>query len=1189
MKFLKKYNECADGISSLDLDTLDVDSRVFQFMCDYNNKKVIYSFVSDRPGYHSDFGKTQRNYIEEKIGHYTESSKFAGRLWLDSKILAFWRYPEPNVLKNDIIPFLEKELDIDMSDWDIEVISNDGEIDYNVTRYQSGDGWKYNIISLKDYVGSKNSSEEDYQFHLMKQDDPRRKLRKISNFGSRAKKDNRRGKFDYALTKEDADSPFDSELQVMDNDSRTFRFIYDEDNKDLLTHYITDIPGPHSDFDEFDENFEIGKIEDKGIWLDNKDSCIIFQGRLWLDSKIISFWEYPKPNRMKNEIIPIIEEELGIDMEKWKIEIYSNNNKIDYDNQEHPSNRMGRFSIIPLSDYIGSDVPEEEYKQHLMNWEEKNKLKKPDFFGSKADKRPLKWKQALLKSESKINESPNEIYDKDSNNIASAFDDHSNTFLWDLGGKLLWDQNRVKAHLNIYKYYHGKLDKSKIKYPGRLWRKEKIISFWKYPETITKLKSLIKELEDVLDVKIWDNGWKIDILKKDGKFVTGDVWDLVGMSELKFSYGDGYQSSQIPIEEYLEEGESENIFKSRNLPKMKQNDIKFKYAMKREKLSNFNGFKLNENPEIIHELKITQQDSDARPFNFHTINGEIQVVVGNYKENHGDDEALMYGDYPGRIWVKKKIMSFWVYPEPDDFKKYIKVLSDNTNIDFFNNGWKIEVLYDLRGEIYGKSGGDLYNSIHGREDLESKIIPIEEYTGSDNVPEEEYLNHLNKGNIKVPPNFGSRAKKDNRQGAFDYAITKESKRESNIYNFNKFNIFENDERTSFKMDIPEELYQINRLYQQAGKDFFIVGGAVRDAIQGKKPHDFDLVTNALPEETKKILKDWNLSKEEQGQNFGVLRLYTENEPEGYEIASYRLDISKGRDTKGNDEKVEIGNHITLEDDSKRRDLTINALYYDIDKQEIVDLVGGVDDLKNKIVRTVGNPTERFDEDRLRILRTFRFAARSSSKISEETSDAIKNDNRLKGISSIDDVSQERIVDSKNGEFFKMIDNSQSNNDKEIMYDYLKMLEEFNMFDEMFKNLKISKIEKDKFSTNTPEVLFANLFESNNIDDFPKNMVSNGFDSKLSKKVNFLLDLKSGIEDENNAYSLLKKMKRTIISDEIIREYAKTNNLDNRLAEKFIKYSHIERVNSLELMDQGYKGKELGDKITELEIENYKKI
>ena len=186
----------------------------------------------------------------------------------------------------------------------------------------------------------------------------------------------------------------------------------------------------------------------------------------------------------------------------------------------------------------------------------------------------------------------------------------------------------------------------------------------------------------------------------------------------------------------------------------------------------------------------------------------------------------------------------------------------------------------------------------------------------------------------------------------------------------KYQQFITENKINSTIPLPNDIIEISNAYIKAGKDIFLVGGAVRDFIQGIEPKDYDLVTNALPNESKEILRGFKVS-DEQGKNFGVLRVYTKDEPEGYEIASYRRDISGGRDTKGDDQKVEMGGDVTIEDDCNRRDLTMNALFYDIKNKQIVDLVGGVEDIKKGIVRAVGDASQRFIEDRLRICRIFR--------------------------------------------------------------------------------------------------------------------------------------------------------------------------------------------------------------------------
>ncbi|NBX95417.1 MAG: CCA tRNA nucleotidyltransferase, partial [Betaproteobacteria bacterium] len=260
----------------------------------------------------------------------------------------------------------------------------------------------------------------------------------------------------------------------------------------------------------------------------------------------------------------------------------------------------------------------------------------------------------------------------------------------------------------------------------------------------------------------------------------------------------------------------------------------------------------------------------------------------------------------------------------------------------------------------------------------------------------------------------------------------------------RYQQFINENKISTEISLPNDIIEISNAYIKAGKDIFLVGGAVRDFIQGIEPKDYDLVTNALPNESKEILKGFNVS-DEQGKNFGVLRVYTKDEPEGYEVASYRRDISGGRDTKGDDQKVEMGGDVTIEDDCNRRDLTMNALFYDIKNKQIVDLVGGVEDIKKGIVRAVGDASQRFIEDRLRICRIFRFAARTGGEIDSKTAQAIKNDNRLKGVGPKDDVSQERIWDELKKSWKQAKD----------FRNYLQFFTKFDMWDEVFPNSNIN--------------------------------------------------------------------------------------------------------------------------------------
>ena len=211
-----------------------------------------------------------------------------------------------------------------------------------------------------------------------------------------------------------------------------------------------------------------------------------------------------------------------------------------------------------------------------------------------------------------------------------------------------------------------------------------------------------------------------------------------------------------------------------------------------------------------------------------------------------------------------------------------------------------------------------------------------------------------------------------------------------------------NEYSKFRLNIPSDIRNIHKLFKKNKKKLFVVGGAVRDAILGKNPKDFDLATDAKPDEVLAIAKKGGLKTVEVGKQFGVVIVG------GHEIATFRKDIGKGRRPSSVD-------YTDIEGDVKRRDLTINALFYDLDRGEIVDLVGGIADLKKKKIRTVGKPIERFDEDPLRKMRALRFQGALGGKLGKETEKALRQNPSLKG------VSKERIRD----EFVKSIRKAKS--------------------------------------------------------------------------------------------------------------------------------------------------------------------
>jgi len=377
------------------------------------------------------------------------------------------------------------------------------------------------------------------------------------------------------------------------------------------------------------------------------------------------------------------------------------------------------------------------------------------------------------------------------------------------------------------------------------------------------------------------------------------------------------------------------------------------------------------------------------------------------------------------------------------------------------------------------------------------------------------------------------------------------------------------EKKSTEMPLPQDVLDIATAYTAAGKEIYVVGGAVRDFRKGVEPKDYDLVTNALPEESKQILKGFRVS-DEQGKNFGVLRVYTESEPEGYEIASFRRDIAKGRDTKGEDQKVEMGPDVTIEDDVMRRDLTMNALFYDIAKKEIVDLVGGMDDISGNQIRAVGDASQRFIEDRLRIMRVFRFAARTNGIIEEKTADAIRKDNRLRDVGPTDDVSQERIWEEMMKAWKQAKDYTQ----------YLSYFKEFDMWGQVFPGVKVS----DPVNSADFSVVIASLLRDNPSDYLDKKLVQDfRIDTSLAKKIVFLVSLRDF--DAEKVLDYWKKRQSSGISDQTILEWLTKTAVERQDVIKFVDWKPS--VKSEELINKGFTGKALGEEIRRLEVDNFK--
>lgn len=209
--------------------------------------------------------------------------------------------------------------------------------------------------------------------------------------------------------------------------------------------------------------------------------------------------------------------------------------------------------------------------------------------------------------------------------------------------------------------------------------------------------------------------------------------------------------------------------------------------------------------------------------------------------------------------------------------------------------------------------------------------------------------------------------------------------------------------------VPEAAASIAKELRRAGYEAYFVGGCVRDLLLSRAPKDWDVTTNAKPEEIQELFPESFYEND-----FGTVGVKTDDENERLaviEVTPYRTE--SGYSDKRRPDKVEFGD--SLEEDLSRRDFTINAIAYDNSKGHLTDPYKGQKDIELKVLRTVGDPGERFEEDALRLLRAVRLVAELDFALDGETAQAIKSK-----AANLKHISRERIRD----EFIRILNSNQ---------------------------------------------------------------------------------------------------------------------------------------------------------------------
>lgn len=300
-------------------------------------------------------------------------------------------------------------------------------------------------------------------------------------------------------------------------------------------------------------------------------------------------------------------------------------------------------------------------------------------------------------------------------------------------------------------------------------------------------------------------------------------------------------------------------------------------------------------------------------------------------------------------------------------------------------------------------------------------------------------------------------------------------------------------------NIPQYILNVLNILLKNGFEAYLVGGCVRDCLMGIEPHDFDLTTNALPQEIIACFSDMKII--ETGLKHGTVTVVSDGE--NVEITTYRID-GKYLDNRHPKEVLFTRN---IHEDLSRRDFTSNAIAYS-PKDGYIDIFGGMDDIKNKIIRCVGCPDKRFNEDGLRLMRAIRFSSVLEFEIEKNTAESIHSNAHL-----LKNISAERIY----SELKKLLC---GNNAPYVLKEY------FDIFKVVFPAL--ASYEQQFFKN----IEYLNLLPKNYIVRFVVMFYNIDID-----------DIKSSLrllKPDNNMYSnvvlLSDYIKRDIKTDEISVKY-----------------------------------------------------
>ena len=363
---------------------------------------------------------------------------------------------------------------------------------------------------------------------------------------------------------------------------------------------------------------------------------------------------------------------------------------------------------------------------------------------------------------------------------------------------------------------------------------------------------------------------------------------------------------------------------------------------------------------------------------------------------------------------------------------------------------------------------------------------------------------------------------------------------------------ESHESIDMEIPMPDDILILNDLFKKHNKKLYGVGGVVRDFLishfhyagKGSGPKDVDLTTDATPEEITEILQSPDAIRNEikvlpKGAAFGVISAVIDGKE--YEIATFREEYYDP--IHGDGRRPDGWKTSTADKDASRRDLTMNALFYDIDNKKIIDyntINGkgqGIDDIKNLVARPVGNPYERFREDKLRVLRLVRFFSRFNpglikDHLDSDTLGAIEKFKNLEGISG------ERIVAEFTSGFKSAINKKY----------YFQNYQELGLFPAVLPGLLVNTQNIENVKSFPASLAFL-LRDNTEPTDVRKKLSALKYTNDVSDKVELLMKLMN--MDKYDIITLIKRKEVLAGSKDDILDLAKLEK--NNLIHKFATY------------------------------------